>query len=49
MTEIVVISRLVPDLVEELEIAPSGKALDLAWLRRSSMNLTTMPLSKPSS
>lgn len=33
MTEIVVISRLVPDLVEELEIAPSGKALDLAWLR----------------
>lgn len=33
MTEIIVISRLVPDLVEELEIAPSGKALDLAWLR----------------
>ena len=33
MTEIVVVSRLVPDLVEELEIAPSGKALDLAWLR----------------
>ena len=33
MTEIVVISRLVPDLVEELEIAPNGKALDLAWLR----------------
>lgn len=33
MTEIVVISRLVPDLVEELEIAPNGKALDMAWLR----------------
>lgn len=33
MTEIVVIARLVPDLVEELEIAPSGKALDLSWLR----------------
>lgn len=33
MTEIVVIARLVPDLVEELEIAPSGIALDLAWLR----------------
>ena len=33
MTEIVVIARLVPDLVEELEIAPSGTALDLAWLR----------------
>jgi electron transfer flavoprotein beta subunit len=33
MTEIVVIARLVPDLVEELEIAPSGTALDLSWLR----------------
>ena len=33
MTNIVVIARLVPDLVEELEIAPSGTALDLAWLR----------------
>ncbi len=33
MDEIVVIARLVPDLVEELEIAPSGKALDLSWLR----------------
>ena len=33
MVEIVVIARLVPDLVEELEIAPSGKALDLSWLR----------------
>jgi electron transfer flavoprotein beta subunit len=33
MTEIVVIARLVPDLVEELEIASSGTALDLAWLR----------------
>jgi electron transfer flavoprotein beta subunit len=33
MTEIVVVARLVPDLVEELEIAPSGTALDLSWLR----------------
>jgi electron transfer flavoprotein beta subunit len=33
MTEIVVIARLVPDLVEELEIAPSGTALDTSWLR----------------
>lgn len=33
MTKIVVIARLVPDLVEELEIAPSGNALDLSWLR----------------
>ncbi len=33
MTEIVVIARLVPDLVEELEIAPSGTALDRSWLR----------------
>jgi electron transfer flavoprotein beta subunit len=33
MTEIVVIARLVPDLIEELEIAPSGTALDLSWLR----------------
>jgi len=33
MTEIVVIARLVPDLVEELEIAQSGIALDTSWLR----------------
>jgi electron transfer flavoprotein beta subunit len=33
MTNIVVIARLVPDLVEELEIAPSGTALDRSWLR----------------
>ena len=33
MTEIVVIARLVPDLVEELEIAASGTALDRSWLR----------------
>ena len=33
MTEIVVIARLVPDLVEELEIAQSGTALDTSWLR----------------
>ena len=33
MTEIVVIARLVPDLVEELEIASSGTALDTSWLR----------------
>ena len=33
MTEIVVIARLVPDLVEELEIAPSGTTLDRSWLR----------------
>jgi electron transfer flavoprotein beta subunit len=33
MIEIVVIARLVPDLVEELEIASSGTALDLSWLR----------------
>jgi electron transfer flavoprotein beta subunit len=33
MTEIVVIARLVPDLVEELEIAPSGTALDRSWMR----------------
>jgi len=33
MTDIVVIARLVPDLVEELEIAPGGTALDLSWLR----------------
>ena len=33
MTEIVVIARLVPDLVEELEIAQGGTALDTSWLR----------------
>jgi electron transfer flavoprotein beta subunit len=33
MTEIVVVARLVPDLVEELEIAPSGTALDRSWMR----------------
>ena len=33
MTEIVVIARLVPDLVEELEISQSGTALDTSWLR----------------
>jgi len=33
MTEIVVIARLVPDLVEELEIAQNGTALDTSWLR----------------
>ncbi len=33
MTEIVVIARLVPDLVEELEIAASGTDLDRSWLR----------------
>lgn len=30
---IVVLAKLVPDLVEELNIDPSGKALDSAWLR----------------
>jgi electron transfer flavoprotein beta subunit len=30
---IVVLVKLVPDLVEELTIDPSGKALDTAWLR----------------
>jgi electron transfer flavoprotein beta subunit len=33
MTHIVVTSKMVPDLVEELEIADSGTALDMAWLR----------------
>lgn len=33
MTKIVVLAKLVPDLVEELEIAPDGKALDMMWLR----------------
>ena len=31
--KIVVPVKLVPDLVEELEIDPSGKALDLTWMR----------------
>lgn len=30
---IVVIEKLVPDLVEELEISESGKSLDMEWLR----------------
>lgn len=33
MTTIAVLARMVPDLVEELEIAPDGKSLDLTWLR----------------
>ena len=33
MTNIVVLAKLVPDLVEELEIAESGTALDMEWLR----------------
>lgn len=33
MTHIVVTAKLVPDLVEELEIADSGTALDTTWLR----------------
>ncbi len=33
MTHIVVAAKLVPDLVEELEIADSGTALDMTWLR----------------
>jgi len=33
MTHIVVTVKLVPDLVEELEIADSGTALDMTWLR----------------
>jgi len=33
MTHIVVTTKLVPDLVEELEIADSGTALDMTWLR----------------
>ena len=30
---ILVLLKMVPDVVEELEIAPSGKALDLDYLR----------------
>jgi len=33
MTHIVVTAKLVPDLVEELEIAESGTGLDMTWLR----------------
>ncbi len=33
MTHIVVTTKMVPDLVEELEIADSGNALDMTWLR----------------
>jgi len=33
MTHIVVAAKLVPDLVEELEIGESGTALDMTWLR----------------
>lgn len=33
MTHIAVAAKLVPDLVEELEIADSGTALDMTWLR----------------
>jgi len=33
MTQIMVATKLVPDLVEELEIADSGTALDMTWLR----------------
>ncbi len=33
MTQIMVPVKLVPDLVEELEIADSGTALDMTWLR----------------
>jgi len=33
MTHIVVTAKMVPDLVEELEIADSGTALDMTWLR----------------
>ena len=33
MTNLVVVVRLVPDLVEELEISESGTSLDLTWLR----------------
>src|SRR3972149_4867655 len=33
MTTIVAAAKLVPDLVEELEIAASGIALDMTWLR----------------
>jgi electron transfer flavoprotein beta subunit len=34
MTHVVVVVKLVPDLVEELEIDESGKALDMMWLRQ---------------
>jgi electron transfer flavoprotein beta subunit len=33
MTHIVVTAKLVPDLVEELEIDPGGTSLDMTWLR----------------
>ena len=33
MTHIVVTAKMVPDLVEELEIAENGTALDMTWLR----------------
>ena len=33
MTHIVVSAKMVPDLVEELEIAENGAALDMTWLR----------------
>jgi electron transfer flavoprotein beta subunit len=33
MTHILVTAKLVPDLVEELEIADNGTALDMTWLR----------------
>jgi len=33
MTHIVVAAKMVPDLVEELEIGESGTSLDMAWLR----------------
>jgi electron transfer flavoprotein beta subunit len=33
MTHIVVTVKMVPDLVEELEIAENGAALDMTWLR----------------
>jgi len=31
--KIVVLAKLVPDLVEEISIDPSGKAIDMTWLR----------------
>ncbi len=34
MSHVVVVVKLVPDLVEELEIDESGKALDMTWLRQ---------------
>ena len=33
MTHIVVTAKMVPDLVEELEIDENGAALDMTWLR----------------